>query len=130
MNNWRQRDDDEVDTVGLGFAWTAIADRLTVRSDFVYSRVEEAVHVGGPVLPDPQSFPNNDSRLFDASIQLELRVVEHVSARVGYLFEHYDAEDWAIQDVWPSTIPEVLTLGNDNPDYNAHLVGFSLEYAF
>lgn len=41
-----------------------------------------------------------------------------------------DAEDWAYDDVFETTIPEVLTLGEQNPDYDAHLVAFSLEYEF
>jgi hypothetical protein len=53
-----------------------------------------------------------------------------VKARVGYLFESFEADDWALDGVEPNTINEVLTLGEENPNYDSHIVGFSIEYDF
>jgi len=129
--NWRQRDDDHVDTVGVGFEWLAIADRVTLHADFVYSFAKTAIDVEtAPALPPAVPFPNADSRLYDVSLQVELKIVEHVKARVGYLFESYEQDDWSLAGVQPSTINEVLTLGQKSPNYSAHLVGFGIEYQF
>jgi MtrB/PioB family decaheme-associated outer membrane protein len=129
--NWRQDDEDDVDTVGAGAEWIAIADRLTLRADFVYSFAKDSIDFAtGPALPPSVALPTSDSRLYDVSIQAELRLVEHVKARVGYLFESFEADDWALDGVEPNTINEVLTLGQENPNYQSHIVGFSIEYDF
>lgn len=129
--NWRQNDDDDVDTVGTGFEWLAIADRLTLRADFAYSFAKDSVDVttaGG--LPAAVPLPTSDSRLFDLSVQAEVQILEHVKGRIGYMFESLESEDWATDNVQPNTISEVLTLGDESADYDAHLVGLSLEYEF
>lgn len=129
--NWRQRDEDRIDSVGAGVEWGAIPDRLTLRIDFVYARTDDEVDVEtAPGLPGARSLPTSENTLFDASVQAEVRITDHVTTRVGYLFESYEAEDWAVDDVYPNTINEVLTLGVESPDYNAHVVGFSVEYGF
>lgn len=129
--NWRQRDEDDVDTVGAGFEWVAITDRLTLRGDLAYSKADDSIHVeGGPSAGVIEEFPSSEAELLNLGVSAEVRIVEHVKARVGYLFERYEVEDWAIHDVEPNTIPEVLTLGEDEPNYDAHLVGLSLEYEF
>jgi MtrB/PioB family decaheme-associated outer membrane protein len=129
--NWRQRDEDRVNTVGAGFEWSAIADRLTLRADFAYAKADDEIDVEtGPGLPGARSFPTSESTLFDASVQAEVRITDHVKTRVGYMFESFEVEDWAVDGVDPSTINEVLTLGEESPDYDAHLIGFSVEYGF
>jgi MtrB/PioB family decaheme-associated outer membrane protein len=131
-HNWREQEDDHVDTVGAGLEWLAIADRVTLHADFAYSFATDNVDVeaGSAISPAPLPLPDNDSRLFDVSVQLEVKVVEHVKARIGYLFESFEADDWAVTGVQPSTINEVLTLGQKSPNYTAHLVGFGIEYEF
>lgn len=129
--NWRERDDDDVDTVGAGFEWMAIEDRLTLRGDFVWSFAQDSIHLeAGSALGTVLPLPTSQSRLFDVSVSAEVRIVEHVKARVGYMFESFEADDWALDGVQPSTIAEVLALGEDSPNYDAHLVGLSLEYEF
>jgi len=129
--NWRQSDDDDVDTVGAGFEWVAIADRLTLRTDFVYAFAKDSIDVEtAAALPRAVPLPTADNRLIDASVSAEVQVVEHVKARVGYMFEHFEADDWAVDGVQPNTINEVLTLGTESPNYDAHVVGFSIEYEF
>lgn len=129
--NWRQRDEDRVDTVGAGLEWAAIADRLTLRADFVYAKADDEIDVEtAPGLPGARSIPTAENTLFDASVSAEVRITDHVKTRIGYMFESFEAEDWAVDNVYPSTINEVLTLGEESPDYDAHLVGFSVEYGF
>lgn len=129
--NWRQRDDDDVDTVGTGFEWIAIAERLTLRADFAYSFAKDSIDVEtGAALPPAVPLPTADSRLFDVSVSAEVKLIEHVKARVGYMFESFEADDWSQEGVEPSTINEVLTLGEDTSNYDAHLIGLSLEYEF
>lgn len=130
-SNWRQRDDDDVDTVGAGLEWLAIEDRLTLRADFVYSFAQDSIDLeAGSTLGAVLPLPTSQSRRFDVSVSAEVEIVEHVKARVGYMFESFEADDWALDGVEPNTISEVLSLGEDDPNYGAHLVGLSLEYEF
>ena len=129
--NWNQYDDDLIDTVGAGVEWTAIPDRLTLRADLSYSQAEDKIDVAtGPALAHGSNLPVAKSNLLDVGVQAEVKIIDHLKARAGYLFESLDQSDWAFDMVGPATIPEVLSLGSDTLDYNAHVVSFSLEYDF
>jgi hypothetical protein len=55
--------------------------------------------------------------------------------RVGYLFEDFDSDDWAIDQVCPACLnfsgnAAVVATGESSPHYSAHLVSWSLIYRF
>jgi hypothetical protein len=50
--------------------------------------------------------------------------------RVSYLIEDLKSQDWAYEGVGPTTISQVLGLGEDPPHYRNHLVGFAVRYEF
>ncbi len=55
--------------------------------------------------------------------------------RVGYLFEKFESNDWATDAVCPACLDfsgnsAVIASGENSPDYNAHLVSWSLIYEF
>lgn len=130
--NWRQHDLDSIDSVGLGAEWTLLGDALSLRMDYAYSRAEDSIDVRkGPALtPRPKPFPNATTKLHDVSVQAEYQIREDLKARVAYLFQYENTKDWAYDDVAPATLNEVLTLGQQPSDYQAHLFGLSLEYGF
>jgi len=48
--------------------------------------------------------------------------------RMSYLFEHLDSEDFALDQVAANSVPQLITLGNQSPDCDAHVFGISLAY--
>jgi MtrB/PioB family decaheme-associated outer membrane protein len=129
--DWAATDLDGVHTVGFGAEWTGFAERVTLRGGYTFSRAKDAIDVDvGPALASGPTFPDARTHLHDVSAQAEYLVREGIRARVGYLFEALDVDDWARDRVGPTTINEVLGLGLRNPDYQAHLFAVSLEYEF
>lgn len=129
--DWRSHDLDEIHSVGVGAEWTGLQDRLTLRADYAFSWAKERIDTDtAPGLAQAAAFPDARTMLHDVSFQAEVRIWEGLIGRFGYLFEYLDANDWAYDGVSPTTVPEVLGLGQSMPDYGAHLFAFSIEYQF
>jgi hypothetical protein len=45
-------------------------------------------------------------------------------------YEHFDADDWALDGVEPDTLASILSSGADAYDYDVNLVGLSFRYSF
>jgi hypothetical protein len=50
--------------------------------------------------------------------------------RASLWHERYSSQNWAIDGVGPSTIPNVLTLGETSPQYKVNVASVSLRYRF
>ena len=48
----------------------------------------------------------------------------------AYWYESYRSQDWQLDGVTPSTISNVLSLGETSPSYNVNFVSLSLRYRF
>ena len=128
--NWRQQQLDAVDTVGVGAEWTTLDGRLVLRANYAFSMAEDSVNLSkSPGLtPTASPFPNANSKQHDVSVSAEYWIRPDLRARVGYQFESLSTKNWSFNDVQPSTLANVLTINEKNPDYHAHLVGLSLVY--
>jgi len=57
---------------------------------------------------------------------LDYQRQENTKVQLSYRYEKYDEDNWSLDDVNPATIPEVLVLGQGNPNYEQHVIGVSL----
>jgi hypothetical protein len=57
---------------------------------------------------------------------LDYQRQENTKVQLSYRCEKYDEDNWSLDDVNPATIPEVLVLGQGNPNYEQHVIGVSL----
>jgi hypothetical protein len=133
-NHWSSRDRDTTNTVGAGFDFDVLPDRLSVGFDYLFAkstgRVKTYTAGGGLVMPP---FPNNETSIHDVSVQGNLQITRNLSMRVGYLFEDFDSDDWAIESMCPSCLSSnnaVVASGERPPDYSAHIVSLSMIYRF
>ena len=53
-----------------------------------------------------------------------------MSLRAGYWYERYDTNTWMLDGVTPDTIPNVLTFGEQPPQYHVHVIAMSVRYKF
>jgi len=127
--DWSADNDDTIDTVGLGLKFAAIPGRLDLRADYAYSRSVGDISVRS----DRQTlapFPDLETDLHRLSLRASYQLREDLSLELGYLYEEYDADDWARDDVVPDTIPHVLTLGEGSQFYQVNVYQAALRYGF
>jgi MtrB/PioB family decaheme-associated outer membrane protein len=131
---WRAKDRDTAHTVGTGLKVKLIPDRLSMDVDYLFSQSNDGTSLDlGSTLAAAMTnlpFPVNKTRLHDASVHLDLQLTENVSMRLGYLFEHFDSSDWALDGVTPTTLSNVIASGRKSPNYEAHVVAWSFAYRF
>lgn len=129
--NWDQDETTDIDTVGVGAEWIGVEDRLRLRADYAFSWAKERIDVSvGSGLVTPMPFPDNRFFFHDVSFTAEYEILAGLTGRFGYLFEFLDDNDFAYDDVTPTTLTQVLGLGQSTPDFSAHLFSFSLKYEF
>ena len=53
---------------------------------------------------------------------------DSTTVRVGYWYEYYRSDDWALDGVQPATVPNLLSLGADPFNYDVSTVLLSFVY--
>jgi predicted porin len=126
--DWSADNKDTIDFFGLGVKHKAIPDKLDIGADYslTHSRSQINVNTGATNPPFPDMTTSLDSlRLYAA-----YRMNKKVSLQAGYWYERYSSKDWMLDGVAPATIPNLLALGLQAPQYNVNVVRLSLRYKF
>jgi len=126
---WQQVATDKGLTTGVEAEWTAIEDLLTFAADYTYSRTRTDFDFNHGVGVVSSPLPTLKSSTHSFGVRGEFKVRDDVAIRLGYRFEDYDADDFALDSIGED-IPRVLTLGNESQDYTAHIVWTSLVVHF
>jgi MtrB/PioB family decaheme-associated outer membrane protein len=123
--DWFARNDDVVGTAGIGVKQKAMAGKLDLGADYTASRSRGATEVSGGA-----AFPDLTSRLGSFKLYGNYRLSDAMSLAAAYWYESYSSQDWQLDGVTPSTIPNVLSLGETSPSYHVNFVSLSLRYRF
>ena len=126
--DWSADNKDTIDFFGLGIKHAAIKDKLDIGADYsvTHSRSDINVITG---LSTP-GFPQLTTSLDSLKLYATYRMKENVSLQAGYWYERYDSKDWMLDGVAPSTIPNVLALGLQAPQYHVNVIRLSVRYKF
>ncbi|MGR8929798.1 MAG: MtrB/PioB family decaheme-associated outer membrane protein, partial [Gammaproteobacteria bacterium] len=125
---WWLDNDDFVHTVGGGFNWTVIDDKLDLGFDYMFSKATTQI--------DPTrntsfiDLPNIDTVLHSLNFHGDYRFRKDLRLRLNYRYESLETKNFARDGVLPDTIGQVMSLGASSPDYAAHVVGLSMVYNF
>ncbi len=127
---WDAETDDQAYTAGFGTDWQ-LNETLSVGLEYLFTKAKTSINVdGGTGIQPISNLPNVDSTRHRVGVHADYKVRKQLTARFAYLFEHLDTDDFALDDVNPDSVDEIITLGDDSPDYNAHVFGVSLIYRF
>jgi len=126
--DWSGQNKDRIDLVGLGVKHTVIENKLDVGADYAYTRSKGEIIVSNG-LSGP-SFPNLSTSLNSLKLYATYRLKDNVSLQAGYWYERYDSKDWMLDGVAPGTIPNVLALGLQPPQYRVNVIRLSVRYKF
>lgn len=128
--NWNAKHRDDVDSFGIGFTHNVIKSKLDIGADYVYSKSTGKVDVTtGPALSSAP-LPDLKTKLHSFKLYGDYKIKPDMFLRLRYWYEKYDSEDWAVDNVQPNTLANVITLGETSPDYDVHVIGLSLLYRF
>jgi MtrB/PioB family decaheme-associated outer membrane protein len=111
---------------GVGARYTH--GKMTVNVDYAHATSGDETGVGqGGVLG---AFPDLTSRYDSAGLTLGYALSKDLKVRLRYLYQNYASSDWALDNVGPATVANLLALGAPAQGYNVNLVGLSFTYRF
>ncbi|NOQ13811.1 MAG: MtrB/PioB family decaheme-associated outer membrane protein [Methyloprofundus sp.] len=127
---WQVDTLDKINTVGVGVDWSVIKGAFDLQLDYTYSDAltETNTRQGSNLNGDPLA--DLKTTLHSLNLRANYRILENMRLQLSYRYEFFITDDFALDNISPDSIDEVLGLGNFSPDYNAHVVGLSAFYEF
>ena len=126
--DWTADNTDTVQTAGIGLKHALIPETMDIGADLTSSRSVGDIRVS-TALNEP-GFPSIKSDLDSFKLWATYKWKTNLMIRASLWQERYSSENWAIDGVGPSTIPNVLTLGEASPQYKVNVASVSLRYRF
>lgn len=127
---WQGQQDDSFRTLGLGLQLDDLPGRFTEGGiDITYANgtTETRVDKAGVTAP---SLRDLESRFYTVNFFVERELLENAALRLEYLLEGFREDDYQRDGVSPDTIPTVLALSGEAPDYSVHVVRAAFRYRF
>lgn len=126
--DWWARSRDAIDVVGLGLKHQAMKGKLELSADLTYSRSSTDLQVinGGA----GTVFPPGTTALDSLKLQAIYKLSDKLSLIGAYWFERYASADWRLDGVLPATVPNLLALGEQAPNYRVNLLRLVVRYRF
>jgi len=105
---WEVTDSQHYWNTGAGGRWT-LNPRWDLNLDYV--RSISSVGTGVTAFGVPQGFPENRTQLDSLWLKATYLWTRSLRIRFQYGHEKYDSNDWALDEVGPATVPNLLSLG-------------------
>lgn len=125
--DWLAEFDDRFETASIGVRLDRLRERWNIRFDYFYSDGRSDIEVQRG---SAESFPPLRTLTHGPSLEAEFRASEALDVIGSFRYEHYDADDWALDGVGPATLPSVLASGANAYDHDATVLGLSFRYRF
>jgi MtrB/PioB family decaheme-associated outer membrane protein len=122
---WFGSNHDETDSIGAGFKYGA-SEKFDLGVDYNYARTTGEVAIQSATV----GFPDLTTRMNSARLYVHYAPRKKLTLRLSYWYESYRSEDWALDEVLPATIDNVLSFGQQSPDYDVNVVTLSGRYEF
>ena len=127
--DWFAKTTDTFDLLGAGIQWTLLGERLHLGLDYVYANSNGSTGIAADLTPT-EPIPDLKTRRHTLSLTATYRVKKDLDLRLGYLYDRYRSDDWTIDGIEPDTIPNVLTMGEQSPDYSVSVYSASVRVRF
>ena len=126
--DWTGRQKDTFDVLGIGVKHIAIPNKLDIGADFTVSRSHSDISVDNVLAAPP--FPTAKTKLEAIKLYGTYNLRDNLSITGSYHYEHYDSTDWRLDGVAPGTVPNLLTLGAQSPNYSVNVFRVAMRYRF
>lgn len=129
--NWTADIDDRTLTAGVGLRYKPLR-KYEVGGDLTRAvskgRTDVWANPLGTLLATPM--PNLKTNLTRLDLFGQYQLQKDIALKFKYAYERYSSDDWAIDNVGPSTLANVIGTNQTSPNYNVHFVGVSVAYKF
>ena len=126
--DWYARNEDDSDLFGLGLRYAAIADKLDLGADLVFTRSHSDIEMD--TTAGKSVFPTATTSMDSFRIFGTYRLRENVSITASYWYERYKSANWQLDGIGPATVPSLLTYGMQSPQYSVNVIQLALRYGF
>lgn len=131
--DWEADFDDTFNTVGLGTKLTGLG-KWDVGADIMYSKSRGEIEMQDIFNPGTEDqYPDTKTALTSIKLWTSYKFSKQLTYKLGYRFEKYSADNWAVdglQPYDPTEVANTLLLGNEELDYHVHVVTASASYNF
>lgn len=127
---WDEDSTENTYTAGIEIAFAAVPDTLDVVFDASYSDSTISYDITAAAGLGVTPLPDLTSQLFSIGIRGDFHAADGITFRLGYRYEAFTVDDFALADVDEVIAPAVFGLGNGEPDYDAHIVAGSVVVSF
>ncbi|MBB1439493.1 MtrB/PioB family decaheme-associated outer membrane protein, partial [Shewanella sp. SG41-4] len=123
---WQADIEDTVDVVGAGLSYNNLMDsRLRLGLDYTYSDSDSTTQVRQGISGD---YGDYFAKVLNINVYAQYQATEKMAFRIDYKMEKYLDNDDA-NDIAPDTIWNVMSLGNLQHDYTAHMIMLNVSYS-
>jgi MtrB/PioB family decaheme-associated outer membrane protein len=129
-NIWTVVSLDQIYTVGAGINWQIIEDILNIQIDYTYSNANTRINPTINNTINAENLPDLTTQLHSLVIKTDYQFRKNLLLRLSYRLESFKTKDFTQDGIVVNTVPQLLSLGNQSPDYLAHLAGLSIIYQF
>lgn len=126
--DWSAASEDKIDVLGIGVRHAAIKDKLDIGADYAYTRTRGSVRVNAGVADPP--FPEQTTSMHGLKLYFAYKVDAQWTINGGYWSERYRSANWALDGIAPATVPNLLVLGAQSPQYRVNVLRISAKYSF
>lgn len=126
--DWWVDVDNEADTLGVGFKWKGFG-RFDFGGDLTHTRSTGAISPTATTLV-ALPLPDNKARLTALQLYAKYQLQKNSWLRLSFLHQKYKESDWAWDNVSPTLMANVVSTGQQPPDYDVSAVGLSYIYRF
>lgn len=127
--DWFAKSTDRFDTLGIGFKWTTLADRLELGADYVYADSDGRIRVDSRFIPT-EPLPDFKTQRHTLDLFASYRLRRDLDLKLSYLYERFRSDDWTIDDVAADSISQVLNLGEESANYSDNIFQIAVEMRF
>ena len=126
--DWTARNEDRIDTLGVGLKHLAMGDKLELSADVGFTRMHNDVTVDAGVASPP--FPTVTTSIDRFRLRAVYQLQKNLSVVGSWWYERYDSQDWHLDGVFPSTVSNLLALGDQPAQYRVNVLQLGLRYRF
>jgi hypothetical protein len=124
---WLSSDTDRFWNLGVGGRWVP-QERWTLSVDYLLAPSYDSTDTTAGGLQ--QAFPQNWTKLDSTRFEVSYKWTPAMQIHFRYTRETYNSNDWALNAVGPTTVPNLLVLGVQPYRDNVNLFGLTVRYQF